>query len=290
MLTQDEWIKKNIKINKLYMIYNHFYTFLYVFISTSSLPHSQEYPNNKIPQHLPPDVIARLEEKQKSKYCIRKVYSLIDNTFSKIYNTISKEQFYSCLAQVAYIVLLMKEAGYTHNDLHGENIGVLYVDKNKKLNILENSIPTFGLQFKAIDFGNVLHPKYKLTASEKKLYKFYTGNELDRLIRRLVSFESKDLPAKLIIPDRFPELFSQIKKHFLFKTTQDLSNKLTNRFIIFQVLYPDEFQKVYLKDKYIKFVYPTLKIDLVDFIFLLNNVSNYKKIIKLCAEKLSNKV
>lgn len=95
----------------------------------------------------------------------------------------------------------------------------------------------------------------------------------------MISFESKDIPAKLVIPDRFPELFTEIKKHFLVKTTKDLSNDLANRFIIFQVLYPGELQKVYLKDKYTHPIYPDIKIDLVDFIFLLNNISNYKKLL-----------
>lgn len=264
------------------------FIYLYSYDVIDNCTHVQEYPNNKIPQHFPPDVIARLEEKQQSKYCIRKVYSLIDSTFSKIYNTITTEQFYSFLAQISYIALLMKESGYTHNDFHGENLGVLYVNKNKKINILGYLIPTFGLQFKAIDFGNVLHSKYKLNKNEKKLYNFYMKNELTRLIRRMISFESNDtnIPAKLIIPDKFPKLLEEIKKHFLFKTTKDLSNDVTNRFIIFQILYPDEFQKVFLKDKYIKTIYPTIKIDLVDFIFLLNNASNYKKIIKLCYDKI----
>ena len=117
-------------------------------------------------------------------------------------------------------------------------------------------------------------------------------NEIDRLVRRMISFESNEtnIPAKLIIPDRFPNILAEIKKHFLFKTTKAISNDIENRFIIFQILYPNEFQKVFLKDKYINTIYPTTKIDLVDFIFLLNNISNYKKIIKFCSDKLSNKI
>ena len=262
------------------------FIYLYAYDIIDNCYHIQDYPDNKIPQHLPPDVIVRLEEKQKSKYCIRKVYSLIDSTFSKIYNTITQEQFYSFLAQISYIALLMKESGYSHNDLHGENVGVLYVNKNKKLNILGNEIPTFGLQFKAIDFGNVLHNKYKLDKNEKQIHKLYLKEEINRLIRRMIIFENKiNYPNKLITPDKSIELLNKIKKHSLFQITKDLSKNYDDRFIIFQLLFPNEFQKIYLNEKYVETVYPIYKIDLVDFIFLLNNKSNYKKIIKFCSEK-----
>ena len=263
------------------------FIYLYAYDIINDCKHIQEYTNNEIPKHLPKQVIKRLEEKQASSLCIRKVYSLIDSTFSKIYKTITKEQFYSCIIQISYIAYLMKNAGYTHNDLHGENLGVLYVDEKKKINIFGNQISTFGLQFKAIDFGNVLNSKYKLNKEETKIHKLYITDEINRLVRRMVSFDNADMPAKLVTPEKSLELFTEIKKHFLFKTTKDLSKNLENRFLIFQVLYPDEFQKIYLKNKYKTTVYPNLKIDLVDFIFLLNNVSNYKKIIKLCSNKLT---
>jgi len=286
-LKVQDWREIEFSINFANNYPNQFIT-LYAYDIIDNCEHIQEYSNNQIPRHLPPSVITRLEDKQKSKYCIRKVYSLIDTTFSKIYDDITKEQFYSCLAQISYMALLMKEHGYTHNDLHGENLGVLYVNKNKKLNILNTIIPTFGLQFKAIDFGNVLHSKYKLNKEEKIIHKLYLQEEICRIIRRMVSFEKSEIFfAKLITPDKFPSVFSETKKHLLFKMTRDLSVDIEKRFLIFQILFPEEFQKLFLKEKFLKTVYPTLKIDLGDFIFLLNNSFNYKKIIKFCSHKIN---
>ena len=112
------------------------FIFLYKYDIIKDCLHVQEYPDNKIPEYLPKDVIKSLQDKQKSNYCIRKVYSLIDDNFSKINNTLSKEQFYSFIGQISYIYLLLQKNGYTHNNFHGGNIGALYVDKNKKLDIL----------------------------------------------------------------------------------------------------------------------------------------------------------
>ena len=261
---------------------------LYAYDVINNCKHVQEYYNNQIPQHLPSNVIVKLKEKQESKYCIRKVYSLVDTTFSKIYDNITKEQYYSCLAQISYIAFLMKNSGYTHNDLHGENLGVLYVNKNKKLNILNTLIPTFGLQFKAIDFGTVLNTKYKLNKKENLIYKYNLEEEINRIIRRIVSFEKSEFFfTKLITSDKFPEIFAEVKKHLLFKATTDLTKNIQNRFLLFQILFPEEFQKILLKDKFTNTIHPKLKIDLTDFIFLLNNTSNYKKIIHFCSYKLN---
>ena len=135
------------------------FIYLYAYDIIDNCPHIQEYPGGSFPTHLPPQVLKSLKEKLDSNFCIRKVYSLIDTTASKIFPTLTVKQLYSYVAQVAYIIWLMNSNGYTHNDLHGENIGVMYVNKNKKITIFDNIIPTFGIQFKAIDYGNVLNYK-----------------------------------------------------------------------------------------------------------------------------------
>lgn len=281
-LSSRDW--RDIEFSKIFANnYPEQFIYLYKYDLINDCKHIQEYATGDIPQHLPKDVIDILKEKQASKYCIRKVYSLIDTTFSKAYNTFTKEQFYSFLGQMAYINLLLKKSGYTHNDLHGENVGVLYVNKNKKLDIFGYKFPTFGVQFKAIDYGMIMNDKYILNKDEKKMHKYYKKEELSRLIRRMVVFEN----SKLITSDKDAELLKDVKKHFLFKTTKDLSENIDDRFIIFQILYPEEFQKMYLKDKFVKTIFPEFKIDLVDFIFILKNKNNMQNIIKLCYKKLN---
>jgi hypothetical protein len=183
---------------------------------------------------------------------------------------------------------LMKKNDYTHNDLHGENLGVLYVNKNKILNIFNLKIPTFGLQFKAIDYGLVLNSKYELNKTEKKTHKQQLNNEISRIIRRAVYFQSNTTSTKIITPDKCPLIFNKIKKNKLFNSIKNLCSNNENCFLLFQIIFPFEFQKEYFQEKFNKneVMYPILKIDLVDFIFLLNNTSNYKKIIKFCFHKL----
>ena len=258
------------------------FIYLYKYDIIKDCKHVQEYPNNKIPEYLPKDVIKSLQDKQKSNYCIRKVYSLIDDNFSNIYKTLTKDQFYSFIGQVSYIYLLLQKKGYTHNDFHGENIGALYVDKNKKLDILNYKFPTFGIQFKSLDFGMVLHDKYKMNKEEKIMHKYYQKEELTRSIRKLVSFEN----SKLLTSDKNPTLFKEIQNHFLFKSTEKFLTDKEDRYILFQIFHPEEFQKLLLKDKFIKTNYPILKVDLIDFIYMLRNKTNPKKIIKLCYNKL----
>jgi serine/threonine protein kinase len=260
------------------------FIYLYTYDIINNCSHIQEYPDNKIPSYLPKYVIKLLKEKQQSNYCIRKVYSLIDNNFSSISKSLTKEQYYSFMGQISYIYLLLQKYGYTHNDLHGENIGVSYVNKNKKIDILKYKFPTLGIQYKALDFGMVMHDKYQMNKEEKIMHKFHKTDEINRVIRKLVSFEN----SKLITSDKNINVFNQIKKHFLFKTTGQFLNDIDDRFILFQILYPEEFQKIYYKDNFEKTKYPILKIDLIDFIYILKNKNNPKKIIKLCYNKLKN--
>jgi len=93
-------------------LYPEQYIYLYACHIQNDCKHIQKYLSDEILTHLPLDVVKILEDKQQSKVCIRKVYSLIDTTFSNIFNELSKEQFYSFLGQIAYIHLLLKENSY----------------------------------------------------------------------------------------------------------------------------------------------------------------------------------
>jgi len=103
-----------------------------------------------------------------SGLCIRKVYSLIDTTLSNLpIENMTLEQRYSMIIQLLYINYLIQSAGFVHGDFHYGNIGVINVNKNKKVKIFDKMIPTFGNQFVAIDYGGVLH---KSTISKTRKY------------------------------------------------------------------------------------------------------------------------
>lgn len=84
-----------------------------------------------------------LIEKNKSTFCSVKVYSLVDTTLRKLKDNLTDKEAMSIMVQVANIVYILHEHGYTHNDLHLDNIGVKYTDK-KYITILGKQVPTYG--------------------------------------------------------------------------------------------------------------------------------------------------
>jgi hypothetical protein len=109
--------------------------------------------------------IERINISNKSNYCSKIIYSLVDTTLDKIINTLNLKELYSILLQLCYIIYTMNQNRYTHNDLHMLNIGIL---NTKKINIkfFNKIIPTFGRIVKLIDYGSVLNKKFKLGISD----------------------------------------------------------------------------------------------------------------------------
>ena len=93
---------------------------LYKYDVVDNCTHVQEYPNElkKYPVYLQ----KIFTKKNNSTYCIRKVYSLVDTVLKDVIRRLTVKQIYSMIAQTTYIIYLMKEYGYTHNDFHTQNI------------------------------------------------------------------------------------------------------------------------------------------------------------------------
>jgi hypothetical protein len=286
-LKVQDWRDIEFSLNFANLFPNQF-IYLYSYDIIDNCKHIQEYPSDKIPDHLPKLVQIKLREKSQSTFCIRKVYSLIDTTFSSIFNEMSKKQFYSFLGQISWIYYLITQHGYTHNDFHGQNVGIVYTGKKSTIKMENINFPTAGICCKAIDFGMVLNDKYPMNGEERKLHKLNKTNEILRLIKRMIYWDNNGDFYKLINWD--VTLNKLIKKNFLYAGTQELSRDPTNRFYIFQILYPKEFQEIYWTytgEKTNKDVcYPKCKIDLEDFIYMLEHKSEPKKIIKLCVNKI----
>jgi hypothetical protein len=103
---------------------------LYQYDIKENCEHNQEYYTeiDKLPY--PQEFISILKDKYESNYCIRKIYSLVDCDLSKIIDKLNKKQLYSLIIQNTYIILLLNKNGFLHNDLHGQNIGVIKTKKN----------------------------------------------------------------------------------------------------------------------------------------------------------------
>ncbi len=233
------------------------------------------------------------QEKSKSTFCIRKLYSLVNTNLSKIIKTLNKKQIYSLIIQNAHIIWLLNTQGYSHNDLHGKNIGVIYT-KQKYIKILGDKIPilTHGNIFVALDFGNITNKSWTLTEYEKN----FKSQDTIRILTRLINYESKinigpnqyqtnkPISTKDIGLDMM-DIIKQTREWYDIDVYIENSNP-DDKIILFQILYPEIFQQILFGDKYDKVIGLNYLIDLQDIIYFIKNKSDLKKIIKYFVCKL----
>jgi hypothetical protein len=261
------------------------FTVLYKYDIINDCKHIQEFPKdlNTFSTHVQKIFI----EKNNSKYCIRKVYSLIDTILNDIIDSFTKPQFYSMMAQLTYIIHLMRENGYTHNDLHSKNIGIVKTNK-KYLTILNNKIPLLGYQYKAIDYEMILHKKYKMDKVEKEMHKDSTLNEINRLLKKVVTFEKNDKIKKIFTSEREGKWFNKFINSDDYFLVKELGINDDDRFLIYQILFPDNAQKMFFGKDYTRTYKPVMRFDLIDILYFFNNKLNLPNIIKYCAIRLND--
>jgi len=149
---------------------------------------------------------------QKSKYCSRKIYSLVDGTLTDLLSEdkINREAIRSLWIQYVYATYLLDEAGYVLPDTHGDNIG--YIKTNKKyiyltIDSIRKRIPTYGYQIQLIDYGIVVNirnakPTYKNNSLLSAFADFIQFHEiLDNKPLPINSSTFKKYPILKRIPD-----------------------------------------------------------------------------------------
>jgi len=281
-LTSREWREIDFSLNFANNYPDQFIK-LYKYDIINDCKHVQEFPNNL--NNYPIYVQNIFNEKNKSNYCIRKVYSLIDTILKDVIDSFTISQFYSMMAQVTYIIHLMRENGYTHNDLHSQNIGVIKTNK-KYLSILNNKIPLLGYQYKAIDYGMVLNKKYKMDKVEKEMHNDSNINEINRLLKKVVTFEKNDKIKKLFTSEKEGNWFNKFLKSDDYFLVEEFGINDDDRFLIYQILFPDNAQKMFFGKDYTITYKPVMRIDLIDILYFFNNKLDLPKIIKYCAIRL----
>jgi serine/threonine protein kinase len=154
---------------------------LYDYDIIDNCRHEQKYAIN--PKYFPKNIRDQFKDYENSEYCSRKVYSLIDTTLNDEYKRMKTlNEYYSVYIQIAHLISLMYKNGYVHNDIHGGNIGIIYT--NDKYMIINNiKIPLYGRRVQLIDYGLVMHKKFKknknfMFGNEKEAYKWGIHNEL----------------------------------------------------------------------------------------------------------------
>jgi hypothetical protein len=261
---------------------------LYEYDFIDNCKHTQKYDES---------FLEKFFERTKSKYCSRKIYSLVDTTLED-YKIKSREQFYSIVTQLCYILYAMYKNGYTHNDFHIGNIGIIFTNK-EKIKVFDTEIKTYGVIVQAIDYGAVLHHKYKFGKNpfgdEREIYNDNIEYEIKHCLRdffiSIQHFESK--LDQLDINLELEDIIHKFKKSKTAKYLKYLY-KVKDKYDLFSLfLLTDEkkFQNMLFGKKLKKYYNLKLYFSLEDMLFIINNtpISNSRDIYKI-GKYFSNKI
>ena len=189
------------------------------------------------------------------------VYSKIDLTFKEY---IQKHHFhpsqvivYDLYIQIFSIICILQQEGWTHRDLHIGNIGLVRTS-NKTIEINGHTIPTHGYLVQAIDYGSVVHsaiPFRDIYLLFRLLYDTKTNTFMD-------IYSIKKIPLSAVQT-------KSIQRYLIKGTSREdqwKNNDLS--FLLFRLLYPIEFKKVY----------PTIEILIFlpkkTIIYIIKNINN----------------
>ena len=119
----------------------------------------------------------------KSNYCMDIIYEHKGNTFDKILikNKIKLKEKYSFLIQILTALDVMRKNGYTHNDLHSNNI--MFKKSDYKVKIRNKNLNTKYI-YSLIDYGFVNNTKFPNNKIDKfnNLHLQKNYEQLDLLI------------------------------------------------------------------------------------------------------------
>lgn len=270
-------------INKKFMISNENYND-YI---TNCVNKTKSFDKNKFSDK----IIKRLESKEKSEFIIRRLYSLVDDTLKSVIDSITMKQLYSIIVQISHICFLLRSNGYSHNDLHTKNIGIIKTSADEYIKISNKRVCSHGIKIKVLDFGTVMHEKYNLNETELFIHKNGLINDINRFLIRLITFDSTCKIKKIFnwtdIPDIYDNFFELINENEA-KVLNTFGINKQDKFILLQLLFPEKFQKILLSDNFTSVSVPKLKIDLIDFLFIFKNKLDLKKIMKYFIKLANN--
>jgi serine/threonine protein kinase len=150
-------------INTLSISDQSFFTKLYKYEIINNCPHKQrdyiDMSDTKDP------LVKTLTRLNKSQWCVQFLFDYkghwtLQQFLEKHSKSLSVKQVYSLLLQIIHIIQILHKGGYSHNDLHLGNLMITHTTRHHF--ILDNTItvPFYGYQISAIDYGNVLHAKF----------------------------------------------------------------------------------------------------------------------------------
>lgn len=231
----------------------------------------------------PENVQNIFKKKEKSNMCYAKLYSLMDCDLFSVIDKLNENQTYSVIIQLCYITYLMHKLNYVHGDLYCKNIGVEYV--NEYITIFNKKIFTFGYKLKVFDYDFILHKKYDLKydmyeRDEIKKYNYLMNNEFRHLIFDFICGNQTFWKnAQNYNKDDFT---NEYKKSSFYKKFKNVTNNIDDQIRLFEILHPDDYQYMILKNKYEYTVYPKIRININDVYYIITHMpENYQQIINI---------
>lgn len=225
-----------------------------------------------------------------SPYCMMLMYDLKDGVIGDLFwkKKITQKQIYSYIAQMVYAVYVMKKNHYVHNDLHMRNIAYTKTDK-KYIKLGKQKVRTYGYIYSAIDYGEILHPKFK---GLKEWQLDILNNEicdLDRIIDTLLIGFNAGLwdmikKGKLFDYVKANKKIRNSKEYKKLKDEYDMSERNDGDITLFKGVYPELALK-FAGIKRMKSHYKKQLITVDDYIFMWENRTHLMNIIKYFTEK-----
>lgn len=266
---------------------------LYYYKIINKCEHVQKYSIN--PEKFPINRQIIWHNLTQSPYCMIKVYSLIDMDLNTaIKNKLFKQKhFYSMIAQLIYALKLMYINGYYHGDIHNGNIGI--IKTKEKYLILDKMndymIPIYGFICKLIDYGSVknksqINTNTNTNINTNNLFDMITTEEICYLITlvyvpKIFTFIEKHNYSI----NSFEEEYALCEQNEIFKTeivpllNPNIEKLKEYQLDLFNILYPNIYQKIILGDNFKKVIPSKLYINVEDIIFILNAGNDYNKLI-----------
>jgi hypothetical protein len=225
-----------------------------------------------------------------SPYCMKLIYDLKDGVVDDLFwnKKLTQNQIYSYVAQMVYVIYLMRKNHFSHNDLHNRNI--TYKKTNRKYIKLGNlKVKTHRYIYSVIDYGEVVHPSFEgLSEYHHKLINNDTADISQFLSQLLIGNNSGfwDLIRhhKLKNYDKMGKNIRKSKEYKKLKEKYDFTEDNDEDILLFDGIYPE----IILKFAGVKKMLPKYKrrlISINDYIFMWKNRRNLKKIITYFTNK-----
>lgn len=210
--------------------------------------------------------------------CLYKVYTKMDVILNNVLNKLSVLQIYSMLAQVSYAMNLLHKNNYIHGDLHSGNVGGIKTLKRATIKLGSVTIPTYGYQWKLIDFGMTLHKNDIKTKEDKERFSLEMDDSYDEgLFYNLETYIDHKGDYT------YDEIIKIIKKTEEFKIIEEIHSKnKTIQYGLYQTLYPDKFIELFGG----KIIHIT-RLPIPDLIFFAKNGMHSDATFKYLIEKIN---